>query len=293
MLLAVFPNPSLSCLVVAALNNACQGRYRSRIDRIDKRRRIGWTFVNAHTMITENGKALCARVDSPAAVTKEVYKSVRRWRLGQLIKDMPSLRPSFSVDGNRAPPTQCPPRGYDSACRVPVDWHDAPWLLSKLLHSRNNSIKSVPEWNYGHRQSLTSAVTNGQWPQARRATVAAWKADPRCQLCVSAPGTLEHRRICTATTPAHGWTQADSRLSAFIGGLDPARRRMLQTRALLAISIPMQPVLQEPLFRWLSTEPDVTSAEYTWYTDGPSSTHIRRSAWLRRARLLSVIGVGL
>jgi hypothetical protein len=43
---------------------------------------------------------------------------------------------------------------------------------------------------------------------------------------------------------------------------------MLQTRALLAISIPMQPVLQEPLFRWLSTEPDVTSAEYTWYTDG-------------------------
>ena len=43
---------------------------------------------------------------------------------------------------------------------------------------------------------------------------------------------------------------------------------MLQTRALLAISIPLQPVLQEPLFRWLSDEPDVTSPMYTWYPDG-------------------------
>ena len=50
----------------------------------------------------------------------------------------------------------------------------------------------------------------------------------------------------------------------FVNNLSPARRRMLQTQALLAVSIPAQPVLQEQCFRWLSAESNVTGTSLVW-----------------------------
>jgi hypothetical protein len=232
--------------------------------------RLAWTAVSASVLQDDRGVIWDLVRDSPAVVKAAVSRSTARWRFRRVCKQFPMIVPSTP---------DCAPLEEAAGQQVGrMEIVDVSAVLRGLMSGRPTAVEGVPCWDISCRCWLSSAISGGQWPQARRATVAAWEADPRCQLCVSAPGTLEHRRICTATTPAHGWTQADSRLSAFTGGLDPARRRMLQTRALLAISIPMQPVLQEPLFRWLSTEPDVTSAEYTWYTDAPSSTHIRRSA---------------
>ena len=77
-----------------------------------------------------------------------------------------------------------------------------------------------------------------------------------------------HRRVCPTTRPPAGWTQADPRVATFVNILSPERRRMLQTRALLAVFIPAQPVLQKPCFRWFSAEPNVTDTSLVWYIDG-------------------------
>ena len=42
--------------------------------------RIGWTFVDYKTLVTDTGLELQMDKDSPAAIEKEVHLAVRRWR---------------------------------------------------------------------------------------------------------------------------------------------------------------------------------------------------------------------
>ena len=48
--------------------------------------RIGWTFKSGRKMVTETGREIDCLLDSPVAIVSYVCASVRRWRLGRILK---------------------------------------------------------------------------------------------------------------------------------------------------------------------------------------------------------------
>eukprot|EP00973_Karenia_brevis_P047120 6539804-Karenia_brevis.AAC.1 len=84
------------------------------------------------------------------------------------------------------------------------------------------------------RPYLISAISGGQWTQARVASVRDWADDTSCQLCGAEYGTLLHRHECPATMPSGGWQSPPENVQQFFDKLDPKRRLLLTTRGLLA-----------------------------------------------------------
>ena len=119
-----------------------------------------------------------------------------------------------------------------------------------------------------HRAYLRSAVCGGQWPQVRIAQLAQQETDDRCQLCHEAAGTLEHRRVCPAIVPDEGWPAPSPAVRAWLEQLEPGRRRTLQTRGLLTVSVVIAPSPAQGWFRWLVGLPDELPEGTTFYIDG-------------------------
>ena len=53
--------------------------------------RIGWTFVDAHTLQNDEGMVLDLTRDSPVFVAQQVTSSVRRFLAKEIEKDLPTL----------------------------------------------------------------------------------------------------------------------------------------------------------------------------------------------------------
>ena len=210
--------------------------------------RLGWCFLNAFTLQDDIGLCWHVLQDSPAAIAQAVRRSVQRWRFNSIVQQMPAIAP--------------PEHTHDT--HILLDVSDA----IRPLFGRHAFSKTVPCWLSHDKPWLTSAMTGGQWPQARKAAVRAWAVDPNCQLCRAEAGTLDHRHVCPVTLPDEGWGEPPGITRRFLDSLGTDRARLLRTRALLAISVPRLPVNECPCITWVTDEPDVTRNDLQWYTDG-------------------------
>ena len=200
----------------------------------------------------------CCFIVLLSAIRAAVYASVRRWQ----------FRRKFSANLGLAVEALDGPVGAGLGTPTPLVHVDLTPAVTPLLGGRTARVESVPSWGPHCRPWLMSAAIVGQWPQVRRAAIWSWVVDRRCQLCLDAEGTLEHRRNCEATRPAAGWGDQPLRVAAFCCGLSVTRQSLLRTRALLAVTLPAAPILDLPRCRWLTAEPDTTDEGLTWYTDG-------------------------
>ena len=206
-------------------------------------RRIGWSMPSATEAIDDCGMSWQFGTDSPAAIVKAVQQAVRRWRLNRIADLLPGLVPD-------APDIQ------PTYTNQPMRLVDFSHVLAPLVHGRGAAGRVSDDWSPARKGELASACTGGQWTQARRAQVPAWNIDDnRCQLCLQATGTLEHRLRCATTTPEGGWPQPPPKARLALQKLSANRLRLLQTRALLVLKVPiMRPKLEGDL-EWL-LEPD-------------------------------------
>ncbi len=126
--------------------------------------RLGWQLHGAEVMITDRGRRIDLTLDPPVVVKKEVEAAVRRWRWARIVAKHPQLQ-GGDADGE--------------AAFKP--------LRSLLRDGARNGA-----WGPAQQSALRSAITHGQWPQARlRAAGLVDNAD--CQYCASTashPGVL-------------------------------------------------------------------------------------------------------
>ena len=90
-------------------------------------------------MITEGGRNVDLRIDSPAVIKQFVVPAVRRWRWTRVGRLYPELRSDTPGNG---------------AIMQPI------W---KLLRSKKPDL----EWGSGHKSALCSVICGRQWPQDR------------------------------------------------------------------------------------------------------------------------------
>ena len=227
--------------------------------------RLGWTIPSPSTFCTDTGAILDLELDPPAAVACEVRQAVRRWRLGRITKHLPHLMPGVpDVQASRE--HQHHPAGEHRL--LPEGTIDLTSILHKMLKGKVQNTKLFPPWECRFRPDLVSAMTGGQWPQARLASVRSWTEDSRCQLCLGDPGTLEHRHSCPATEPHGGWPCAPARVQQFIDKLEANRRRILLTRGLLAVRALIPAPQAGDTFEWLRSPRDDIPLDAKWYIDG-------------------------
>ena len=119
--------------------------------------RLGWRFLSAFELETDCGKTLSFLQDSPSYIAEEVREAVRRWRFARITQNMTYLTPlvvdvdaTLLCDGNRQRTSE--PGIY-------------------LLRFSKMPLEDFPLWKNRHDTSLISAITGGQWPQARLASV--------------------------------------------------------------------------------------------------------------------------
>ena len=243
--------------------------------------RIGWSIIDAQSFVSDDGSVLNCLTDSPAAIALEANRSVHRWQLARVVKLNPLILPprpssgsSSSLDaGSHAlvPARHEPPlvvRVADLTARLPPSVVGVTRPLARLLHGRNVGVKTQPLWEKKHRPYLLSTMVGGQWTQTRVAQVQGPDTSRLCQLCHTADGTLDHRRMCPATMPCGGWPKPSAAVDSFITQLDPARRRFLSTRGILLIDIPIPPPSRDGWIRWLKPLPNMDLTGATWYIDG-------------------------
>ena len=220
--------------------------------------RLGWKWLSPSTALDDAGKEWDFRLDPPAAIKKAVKQSTRRWRLQQIAKEVPGLMPVRSDIGD----------GKHANTRT-VDCSAA--ALSALVRGKG-APKDYKDWSCSFRPSLTSAVAGGQWPQAKKARVKAWRiTDPNCQLCGESVGTLAHRFECRITRPNEGWPAHPESADHALTRMGAGRRAILQTHGLSCVKVPVDVRPKEGTFEWLSAQPDVTRSDLVWYTDGSCS----------------------
>ena len=181
---------------------------------------------------------------------------MRRWRLARVIRALPRLQPAgLDVDA---------PDGATGALLI-----DFAGPLQSLISGRAAKVTSVPQWRPAMKGDLASAISGGQWTQTRRASVPRWKiTDSRCQLCLAAPGTLEHRHECACTTPLEGWPPHPPKAGLALGRVGQVRANVLRTRGLLVMSLPPPQQPPDGWFKWLVAPSSDCDVQHTWYMNG-------------------------
>ena len=226
--------------------------------------RLGWRFLSAFELETDCGKTLSFLQDSPSYIAEEVREAVRRWRFARITQNMTYLTP-LVVDVDATPLSDGNRQRTSEPGIYSLDFVD---MLGNLLRRSKMPLGDFPLWENRHATSLISAITGGQWPQARLASVRRWTDDDRCQLCVSHCGTLAHRHECCATMPHEGWPQPSDRVKRFIDSLCGPRRALLETRGLLCIKVTVPPAPRGSSFKWIRSPTDDFPDDAKWYIDG-------------------------
>jgi len=231
--------------------------------------RIGWSFISGRVACCDD-QSIDFLLDPPVVVVQAVRRSVRRWRLKEISKQFPPLVPQ-APDVNVAAP-----HGH---LDVTIDFPEA---FDALIGTRAKPTCKVLEmWSPKCRGYLRSAMSNGQWTQARLFSVRqSWTDDSRCQLCLNATGTLLHRQVCPAICPHEGWQPPPTQCSKIIATvMSQARRELLATRGLFALrlSVPRPP--PGDTFHWILCPPeDGRAQEATWFIDGSLFDEAKRFA---------------
>ena len=211
-------------------------------------RRIGWQLDEAGIFRDDRGLSYDLDEVSPAAIRVAVVASVQRWRFDRVIAHLSA--------------TPAP-------CTGDTDLIDVTYAARGLLNPKSAlGVPNVPLWTPRCRPWLMSAMTGGQWTQARRASVRQWMTDNSCQLCGAAAGTELHRHHCDATRPPGGWITDSATSLSVATALTTTQQRVLTTRGILAIRAPRRPVQQEPVITWHTAPPDNPPVGATWYVDG-------------------------
>ena len=222
--------------------------------------RIGWQLLSYASLIDDRGHSFDLRVDPPAVICRAAVASVRRWRLARIAHSFHGMEEFY----NRMEPLPGQPTHL-------LDRHvvDISRCIRLSKQGRTGACKSCPHWSHHHASMLASAVSGGQWPQSRLASVERFNIlDNRCQLCLAEVGTLEHRYNCPANRPHSGWIRSDPDAEQFIAALPDSQRLCLVTRGILFCKIPVPPRDNEASFRWhLPLPPDVLDG-LTFYIDG-------------------------
>ncbi len=116
--------------------------------------RIDWSFVDAATIRTHDGRVLRLDTDPPVVISRRVEAAVERWRANRLERTYPHLESGGAAAG---------------AYLAPV---------ANLMH-RNAATEA---WGPRQRAALRSAVVRGQWPQ-HRLCIARLATSPVCKFC--------------------------------------------------------------------------------------------------------------
>ena len=191
--------------------------------------RIGWRFIDGHTISCDDGSVLDCMLDPPIVIADAVKRAVRRWRLRRIADANPGLipdEPDFIVPIRAG-------EGQDSNEHKVIDFPEA---FGKLLGS-SSTTKLFAAWQPKHRASLISAMSGGQWSQARIASVRGWATDSTCQLCKAQVGTIKHRLQCVHIRPADGWQKPPGATAAIEARIGGHRCDLLNTKGLLAIKV--------------------------------------------------------
>jgi len=250
----------------AALRLAsCNGSPWSRVSGpvaalLASMQRIGWCCPSAWEVVDDRGTSWKFTQDPPAAIAEACKRSVRRWRLSRIGQLIPSLVPT-RVDVGTGEPSECP-HGT-----IVVDFAAT---IGQLLKCSATVDAVSHMWSPAWRGDLASAMSGGQWPQARKAAVPSWGIDDnRCQLCFADVGTIGHRFVCAATCPEGGWKAPPQEASLARRRVGSSRVQLLRTRGLLTLRLPAPPSHEE-WFRWLVSPADgeFVDDEVVWYLDG-------------------------
>ena len=198
--------------------------------------RIGWTLHSYKCLSDDRGRSFDLSVDPPAVIVQAAQASVRRWRLARVARSFTALH-EF-----------CHQRRNDQG---QVTWlldHDVMDIsgsLRRVLSGKAPACKRATNWSSKHAPMLRSALTGGQWPQARIAAMRTYEHGPanddRCQLCLQCPGTLEHRYNCSVTRPVDGWIASDRDSEQLLAGLSSLQRLCLRTRGIMLCRMPPPP----------------------------------------------------
>ena len=220
--------------------------------------RIGWTMPNAFEAIDDSGVAWNFDEVSPGAIAAACKESVRRWRLLRVGSVLPGLIPSSCDIGA--------PNCATGTVLVEIN---AP--LHTLIHCKGAGAQANEQWQPAWRHDLLSAAVNGQWTQARKASVPKWCIDDnRCQLCFLAPGTATHRFQCSVTRPTDGWPQQPQKANRVLSRLSQQRQDHLTHHGLLVLRLPAPPANGNGTFVWLKAPSEALLAgeEVCWHFDG-------------------------
>jgi hypothetical protein len=224
-------------------------------------RRINWQMPSATEMVTDRGHSLDLTLDPPIVIADECKDSVRRWRLWQADRILPGLIPPTPDIGPAVP---------SAADRFITTLSSAGSLLKGgACKKLAGTVRSL--WHPRAKGDLASAIVGGQWTQVRKAGIADWNiTDNRCQLCLRAAGTLDHRFECSSTRPEGGWPQPPAAADQALIRLGESRGRILRSRGLAVLRLPRRERQQHGEFRWLKQPDDNDDelAEAIWYCDG-------------------------
>jgi hypothetical protein len=145
--------------------------------------RLSWKMTDARVFTDDVGDSYDCMLDSPAAIAAAVIRSVQRWQVNKATHELPLARPA-GCDLDLGASTEV-------AATVVLDTRLA---LSRVLKGARAVTKVVKEWQPACAAYLISAVSGGQWTQARRAQVHSFNVtDNRCQLCTAEAGTAQVR----------------------------------------------------------------------------------------------------
>ncbi len=146
-----------------------------------------------------------------------------------------------------------------------IDFSD---VLRRLLRARKEGCPTFAAWLPKYKGDLVSAISGGQWPQARIASTRKWTDDNLCQLCKEAVGTLAHRHNCRATKPVGGWQPMPPECIR--------HSRQCETLFVLKLELPRPP--PGYTFRWLLHPPEDLPQDAIWFIDGSLFDEARRFA---------------
>ncbi len=222
--------------------------------------RLGWKMESPFTVTADDGQQLDFRLDPPVAVARAVKDGVRRWRWRQAGAILPGLIPTRTDAGS----------GAASESDIIVGCFSG---MSRLLRGKQCPKAAGPVadlWVPKFSSHLASAVNGGQWTQMRKASVEKFGiTDGRCQLCLEAPGTAEHRFTCRMTMPKQGWPSPPPAAAKALNTVGSRRREILKHRGLLALRLPPRIRDQSGEFSWLvSPHGHASLDEAIWYFDG-------------------------
>ena len=222
-------------------------------------------------MLCDDGVELDLRLDPPVAIADAAKRAVRRWRLRRIAEALPALIPD-------EPDITIPADAGQQTSTYVVDFAD---VVDKLLQPKaraRSTCATFAAWSSTCRGDLTSAICGGQWPQARLAQVRDWTDDNRCQLCLDAVGTLEHRLVCEAICPPTGWQPPPDECSEILERTAEPRLSLLRTRGLYAMKVDAPAPPKDDTFSWALQPPEDVLEGAIWFIDGSLFDEARRYA---------------